>query len=756
MSYSSPSAPPVEPKQGARNQFGAFGGVFTPCILTILGVIMFMRANFVLGQAGLWQMLLILALCKSITFFTALSASAIATNMQVRGGGAYYLISRVLGPEFGGAIGLMLFLAQAVSIPFYILGFTEALVQVFPAMQDSFLAIALGTAVILFLFAYIGAGWAIRVQYAILAVLMLAVVSFLGGALGRFSTERLAENWSSGYTPLLSDAPGAGLHSFWIVFAIYFPAVTGIMAGINMSGDLHDPAKSIPRGTLWAIGTGLVIYVLLAVTSAAAYSRESLIETPYLVLRDNAFLAAGWLVTAGVFAATLSSALGSFMGAPRVLQAVARDRILPVLRPFGVGARKGDEPRRAVLLAAAMTIGVLVWSNYAEGDALNLVALVITEFFLYAYGMLNISAFIEAVGQNPSFRPRFRFFHWGTALAGAIGCMMVALVINPTQAIVAFVFLTVLVWQLKRRELQTTFGDAWRGFLYRSIRNSLARLSRMEETPKNWRPTCLVFSGNPDSREGLVTYAVWFEAGRGLVFLAEVLVGTFEEYAKRRGAALERLRDYCEEHRVQAFPVVMIDPDLQRGMEAILQGIRVGPIQPNLAVFGWSEDSEHAGRQAQLFRMARQLGMALMVIRLGDRHLTFGRRRIDIWWRGMENGGLMLLLAYLLRGNWEWADSEVRLIRLVPRQAAHDDTFADLKKLLAIARVEATPHVLVSELPVAQVVKRESEASDCVIIGFGVPEEGGSDQWHARCQSLLCNGPTTVFVCSAGAEDILA
>ncbi len=499
-----------------------------------------------------------------------------------------------------------------------------------------------------------------------------------------------------------------------------------------------------------------MVYATLAVTSAAAYSRESLIETPYLVLRDNAFLAAGWLVTAGVFAATLSSALGSFMGAPRVLQAVARDRILPVLRPFAVGTRRGDEPRRGVLLAAGMTFVVLVWSNYAAGDALNLVAGVITEFFLYAYGMLNVAAFIEAVGRNPSFRPRFRFFHWGTALAGAIGCVTVAFVINPVQALVAFVFLTVLVWQLKRRELQTTFGNAWRGFLYRSIRNSLARLSRMEETPKNWRPTCLVFSGKPESREGLVTYAAWFEAGRGLVFLAEVLVGSFEEYARRRGAALERLRDYCEEHRVQAFPVVMIDPDLQRGMEAILQGVRVGPIQPNLAVFGWSESADHAVRQVQLYRMARELGMAVMVIHQGERRLPFGARRIDIWWRGMENGGLMLLLTYLLRANWEWSESEVRLIRLVPRQAAYADTLSDLENLVAMARVEAAPRVLVSELPVDQVIKRESEASDCVIMGFGIPEDDETSQWHDRNQSLLCEGPTTVFVCSAGAEDILA
>ena len=154
-----------------RNQFGTFGGVFTPCLLTILGVILFMRSNFVVGQAGIVGAVAILLLAKSITFFTALSTSAISTNMTVRGGGAYYLISRVLGPEFGGAIGIMLFLAQGVSVPFYALGFAEAVTQTFPVLREHGQAVAFATAACLFVVTYVGARWAIKVQYGIMAVL---------------------------------------------------------------------------------------------------------------------------------------------------------------------------------------------------------------------------------------------------------------------------------------------------------------------------------------------------------------------------------------------------------------------------------------------------------------------------------------------------------------------------------------------------------------------------------------------------------
>ncbi len=226
-------------------KFGMFGGVFTPCTLTILGVIMFLRFGQVVGQSGIINALLIVLAAKTITTLTTLSLSAIATNTRVKGGGAYYLISRSLGVEFGGAIGVLFFSAQAISVAMYVIGFTEAFSETFPQWASHFTAIAtlvnLGT----FMCVYIGAGWTIKVQYFILAILVAALGSFYAGAIADFDPEYLQANLSPKF------AEGENLFT---MFALFFPAVTGIMAGANMSGDLANPSKSIPRGTLLAIG----------------------------------------------------------------------------------------------------------------------------------------------------------------------------------------------------------------------------------------------------------------------------------------------------------------------------------------------------------------------------------------------------------------------------------------------------------------------------------------------------------------------
>ena len=243
-------AKPDLTKNDDGHRFGTFGGVFTPSILTILGVIMFMRAGFVVGQAGILGAVLILLIAKGITLMTSFSIAAISSNMRTQGGGAYFMISRVLGPEFGGGIGAALFFAQALSIPFYLLGFTEALVATFPALAGHEQGVGILCAVILFAIAYLGAGWAIRAQYAILGLLGLSIFVFLGGAAKLFTVDTFLANWEPAYSLIDSLRPEEGSYTFWMVFAIYFPAVTGIMAGVNMSGDLKDPVRSIPRGTL--------------------------------------------------------------------------------------------------------------------------------------------------------------------------------------------------------------------------------------------------------------------------------------------------------------------------------------------------------------------------------------------------------------------------------------------------------------------------------------------------------------------------
>ncbi len=653
------------PQQGPR-KFSTFAGVFTPSILTILGVIMFMRAGFVIGHAGIFHALVILGIGKTITILTGFSISAIATNTEVKGGGAYFLISRTLGPEFGGTIGLSLFLAQALSVPFYILGFTEAVITTIPFLRPWFLHINFVTLGALFFVTFRGADWAIRTQYFIMGILGLSIVAFIGGGLLKFDPELFTAN--------LHPLPGGAL-SFWQLFAIYFPAVTGIMAGVNMSGDLKNPSKSIPLGTFAAIGTGLLVYASEILVCGGSVDRESLIGAPYRSLMNLVPLHMGFLVTLGVFAATLSSALGSLLGAPRILQSLAVDRLLKPANIFAA-LSKGGEPRRALYLTVLITAAVFYFARSGSGGgALNRVASVVTMLFLSTYGITNLAAFVESFSRNPSFRPRFRLFHWILALTGAIACFTAALLIDPAAALGAAAFVILLFSYVKRHAETAAFGDARHGFFYSRTRNNLLTLSQMPVHPKNWRPTIIVFSGNPDNRFTLVQYADWLGSGRGIITLATVLPGEFKAMIETRRHHLEALTTFIKKNRLRAFPEVLVTPDFELGLDHFLQVTSIGPIKPNLALFGWSHDESRVHTMVQSLITSASLNMSTIL--LHDRGLPpakIRRRGIDIWWRGKSNGSLMVILAYLLSLNRAWSQSSLRILRIIPEAGDHTAT----------------------------------------------------------------------------------
>lgn len=742
----------AHPAPPSRNAFGTFGGVFTPSILTILGVIMFMRTGFVVGEAGIWGALAILVLAKSITVFTGLSISAISTNVRVQGGGAYFLISRSLGPAYGGAIGIALYLAQALSVPFYILGFVEALVTVAPALADSFLSLCLGVAALLFAVTIIGADVAIKAQYAILAVLVASVVVFLGGSLSQWNPATFEANLQPVYT-----GPEYG---FWVIFAIFFPAVTGIMAGVNMSGDLRDPSTSIPRGTMAAIAVGFVIYALQIVITGGAIDRATLVEQPYESLLATAMFGLEYVVVAGVFAATLSSALGSMLGAPRILQALARDHIFPVLGPFARGSAKGDEPRRGLWLTLALTVLVLEVAAVGGGDsgaALNAVAAVLTMFFLYTYGITNVAAFIEQFSRNPSFRPRFRYFHWATGLLGALGCLFAAVLINPVAALVSAGLVGAIFVYVEGRVLQTTFGDARRGYFYARVRSNLTKLSGHEPHPKNWRPTTLVLSGNPAHRYTLTSFAEWMESGRGIVSLVRVVVGEFDDVQKERTEALDQLRGYIKEKSLLAFPEVVVSPDFDTGVSVLLQTHSIGPLKPNLVVLGRPHAPERAVPFARHLRLIQALGKSMVVV--VDRGLPeFSKSmRIDVWWRGRENGSLMVILAYLITLNWHWRHARIRILRAVlpDDDTTSEESEREIDALTEAARIQADMRIV--EAPsFEEAIHRESFDASVVFLGFTPGPDAEAEASQRRMSRVLEGLPTTLLVSSSGDADVFA
>lgn len=731
-------------------KFGTFGGVFTPSILTIFGVIMFMRSNYVVGQAGIINAIAILLLCQFITLLTTLSVGAISTNMPVKGGGAYFMVSRVLGAEFGGAIGITLFLAQVVSISFYLLGFAEAATKSFKILEPYFLYTGLTAAAILFLIARVGADWAIKTQYVIMAILFSSIFVFLAGAYQSFSSERLAANLYSANCPM-------GSSNFWTLFAIYFPSVTGFIAGINMSGDLEKPGESMTKGTLYALLVATLVYFLQIILYGGGFLRAELIDTPYKVMLENALFGAEFMVVAGVYAATLSSALGRFVGAPRVLQAIARDEIIPFLKPFARGYGETDEPRAALYFCGIATF-ILLWlgGDGSGGQFLNHVAAIMGMFFLFTFGLLNLAAFIEAYSANPSFRPRFRFFHWFLAFLGFAGSFGSAVLIDFKAAMLALFILFSLVVYLRKRKMAISFGDARRGFLYSRIRDNLFILKQFDDDIRNWRPSILTLSGNPSSRETLVTYSVWLNAGRGLVVLANILIGKLADLSQQRQSACKQLNDFLDEKCIQAFSQVVVADDVPAGVRTILQGSAYGPLRPNLFICGWMGDSRDPVKYVSYLREATYLNVSQILV--CDRGLPDPQKskRIDIWWRGQKNGPLMILMAHLLSHNWEWGNSRIVLKRVIQNLEGLEQSRKALEELIEFARVDAEAEVVVCSGNFTDTLHNNSGDADCVFMGFELPEADQEENWFNNYEKMLKGLPTTLLVHSADAKDYLS
>jgi amino acid transporter len=725
---------PVKGKGQSREGFGTFGGVFTPCTLTILGVIMFLRFGQVVGNGGVIMAIAIVLISKAITTFTALSLSAIATNTRVRGGGAYFLISRSLGPSFGGSIGIVFFLAQAVSVAMYVLGFTEALTAAFPDTGLSATALASLVNLGVFICVYIGAGWTIKLQYGILALLLLSLVSFFGGALQGFSLETFRENLG----------PGTGDQShFFLLFALFFPAATGIMAGANMSGDLRDPSRSIPRGTLLAILFTGAVYVLIAVVLGGAASRDALQQNT-MIMQDAAWVP--MLITVGVFAATLSSALGSMMGAPRILQAVGKDQVFESLAFFGQGDGPNNEPRRATVITFAISeCGIML------GD-LNAIAPIITMFFMITYGYLNLATFYESIIRNPSYRPRFRFSHWSTALVGAVACGVVMFLTNPLWALIAIAAMGLLHFAVSRREVIATWGDAQSGAAFERARKALLRLETDRLHPKNWRPSIIAFSGGAWSRLHLAVYGYWLTASRGILTLAQVITGDVSDHTGRRRGQEEVLRRFIREEELSAFPAVLVAASRVDGIKALVQCHGVGAVRPNLALFGWTRDPEHMVEFGGLLRTIAELDRNIVIVRTEDPEADPWlppRGPVDVWWRGKDNGHLMVLLGHLLTLNDAWRGRELRLLRVIANEAGQEETEQHLRMLLRAARITATPRVVVSDDPI-EAIHRESADSAAVFLGFMPPEEGKEIAFGENMTRLMEGLGTIIIVWSAG------
>ncbi|MEM9940380.1 MAG: amino acid permease [Planctomycetota bacterium] len=722
-----------------------FGGVFTPCTLTILGVIMFLRFGYVVGQSGIILALVIIAISKLITLLTTLSLSAIATNTEVKGGGAYFLISRSLGVEFGGAIGLVFFLAQAISVAMYVIGFSEAFLSSIPTgLGMVWIATLCNVAV--FICVYIGAGWTIKIQYFILGALILSLLSFYAGAFQDFDPLIFQQNLASSFQ---------GEESFATMFALFFPAVTGIMAGANMSGDLKEPSKAIPKGTLLSIAFTGLIYLSLAILMGGARSSALLSDiSPEKELVISQISYSPILITAGVFAATLSSALGSMMGAPRILQAFAKDNVFQVIRPFAIGTAKTNEPRRAVILTFIISQAAI----FLISD-LNSIAPLITMFFMITYGLLNLATFYETITKNPSYRPRFRYSHWITSLLGAAGCLGVMFLIDPMWATVSILGMAALYFYISQKEVETRWGDLQRGLLFERTRKNLLKLEKELHHPKNWRPIILALSGASWERPHLAVYGHWFTAGHGVLTLGYVIQGDVNNRHERLVSQERILNSFINDEKLEAFPAVVVAPSIPAGMESLVQIHGLGALRPNTVLLGWPSDHQKAESFSATLRSITALDRSIITMRFGDVALNGDSRyvphgTIDVWWRGHQNGELMLLLAHLIAQNQEWRSRPIRLLRTIENEAGRDEVLKHLEQLIDQSRIRATAHVVVTDNPI-EGIQMTSRSAGIVFMGMSNPKNTAeSKAFFERMNQLAGNLSRVVFVKSAGGMSI--
>jgi len=725
-----------------RTGMGTFAGVFTPSILTILGIILFLRLGYVVGAAGLGQMLLILLAANLISVLTSLSLSAVATNLHVKQGGDYYLISRTLGQEFGGAIGLVLFLAQAVSVGFYCIGFAESLSALMPAMPDWTVQLVAASAVLVLTgFAWMGADWATRLQFVIMTVLVLALVSFFTGGVQRFDQAQLLNNWSV-----------SGEADFWLLFAIFFPAVTGFTQGVSMSGELRDPGRSIPTGTLAAVALSILVYLTAAVLFAGALPAEVL-SHDYGAMHEIALYAP--LTLAGVMAATLSSAMASSMGAPRILQAVAKDRLYKGLNPFARGSGQADNPRRALVLSALvalLTIGL---------GELDLIATVVTMFFLISYGLINYATWFEADSASPSFRPRFRWFHPRLSLFGAAACLIAMLAIDLTAGLLALGVLILIYRDLKRRAPLPRWADGRHSHHTRQVREHLLALRNAPDSPRDWRPNILLFSDSSHRRLPLLKLAAGLEGGSGFVTAVKIVQGEGLRLRRQRDEAEQILRDDIARASVAAWPLALTVSDFDSGLRTLLQSFGIGPLKANLILLNWLEHKPVQVQEEATRTFTRHLWTAFhehcsLLVFDGDEarwsqleQVPSERRRIDIWWWGDASSRLMLLLGYLMLRTPMWEGARLRI--LIARPGEEDTaTQEDVRAYLEQSRIDAEAVLIDHADPGAR--ERYSLDASLVLLPFRLDRNRPVDAYGQPLETALEPLPLALAVLAA--EDI--
>lgn len=702
----------------AKSQGFGTAPVFFTAISTILGAILFLRFGYAVGNVGFWGVFLIIVLGHLVTIPTALAISELATNKRVEGGGEYFIISRSFGLNIGSTIGISLFLSQAISVAFYVIAFTEAFYFLFDYFESLGFILprqAISIPAMLLLGALIltkGANLGVKALYFVVAILAISLIAFFAG-----STDY--ETTSQTFSPTILNPD-----SFFVIFAIVFPAFTGMTAGVGLSGDLKNPAKSIPLGTIGATIIGFIIYFFILYKLSISASAADL-SSDQLIMSKIA-LGGVVLIPLGLAASTISSALGSIMVAPRTLQALAKDEAFPS-KTFNFWLSKGrdkdGEPINASLVTCAIALVFVGLGN------VNAVAEIISMFFLVTYGSLSLISFLHHFGSSPSYRPTFKS-RWYISLTGFVLAIWVMFQINTPYAILSIVVMVIIYFYISnfhkdRSGLESIFANTIFQ-LNRDLQVSLQKSTqKMSESKSEWRPSAICFS--KDSFERMTAFNVldWISHRYGFGTYIHLVDGYYS--AKSREEAIEvqkKLILRSEKLKSHVYVDTIISPSYTSAISQIIQIKGVAGMENNMVIFEYDrEKPDNLPGILENISLVRAGNFDIALVGSSRKQKLPGDD-IHIWMNGYdtENANLMVMLGFIILGHPDWKNSNIRIFE-VTEKSKYDETRERLNDLLNTGRLPITEKnveiILVEDKQsIKEMINSRSSEAGLVIVGF--------------------------------------
>ncbi|KAL6118401.1 uncharacterized protein ACO6RY_03208 [Pungitius sinensis] len=771
-------------------RFGWVTGVTIRSMLNIWGVILFIRLTWITSRAGILLTLVILAMSVVVTSITALSISAIATNGKVISGGTYFVISRSLGPEMGAPIGLMYSFGNALASALNTMGFSEVVRDLMKdfgiVMVDSAndaRIVGVITETVLLCIAVAGMEWESKAQYMFFVALMLSFVNYLVGTVIPPTIEKQAQGifGYSGDIFVANLTPDWRGTNFFQLFAIFFPACTGILSGVNICGDLKDPATAIPKGTFAAIFFTTLSYVVIPVTAGACMLRDASGNISDMMVGNNTDgcvglgCAHGWnftkctqlqncqyglspssktmgqlsgyyyIIHAGIYAASLSSALGFLVSGPKIFQCLCRDKIYPYIGFFEKGYGKNNEPLRAYLLCYVIAMIFILIGQ------LNFTAALLSNFFLCSYSLINISCFYASTVNSPGWRPLFRFYSKWTALFGAVISVVLMFLFTWWAALITLTIICLLFIYVSVNKPKVNWGSSVQASTYNMALSSSVWLSGVEDHVKNFRPQCLVMTGPPNQRPALVDFVGSFTKKTCLMICGDIIMARDKQ--TRSANDTDMLLKWMNGRKVNSFYSSFPADSVRVGAKHLLQASGLGKLKPNTLVLGfkanWRESSPEsiedyintiydtfdANYCTCILRMMDGLDVSERLdsevnqafeldesdededqkspeltesapadALPGEEDVTQektvfqsnqGKKSIDIYWIA-DDGGLILLIPYLITRRKRWRRTKIRVF-IVGDEQNMEESRKEMITLLKNFRLDCSSVVVITD-----------------------------------------------------------